>query len=123
MPHTILEYSENVVQPLDFQAFWTRLHGTLVDTAKVRLQDIKSRAYPCADYRMGDGSPDYAFAHLTVRLFEGRDPETLARIGRAVLEGLQALFAATLAQRRCDLTVELAGMRKDCYFKASSCGG
>jgi 5-carboxymethyl-2-hydroxymuconate isomerase len=123
MPHTILEYSDNVVQPLDVQAFWGRLHPVLVDTARVRLQDIKSRAYRCEDFRMGDGSPDCAFAHLTISLLEGRDPDTLARIGRAALELLQAQFARTLAQRRCDLTVELTGMRKDCYFKASSCGG
>lgn len=122
MPHTILEYSDNTL-PVDFQAFWGRLHPVLVEAALVRLQDIKSRAFRCQDYRMAGGDADLAFAHLTIRLLEGRDAETLGRIGRAAMEVLREAFADTLAQRRCDLTIELAGMRKDGYFKVSSVTG
>ena len=119
MPHTTLEYSDNVL-PVDLQAFWARLHPMLVEVAGVRLLDIKSRAYRCEDYRMAGGDADYAFAHLTIRLLEGRDPEALGRIGRAAMEVLRQAFAATLERRRCDLTIELAGMRKDSYFKVTS---
>lgn len=121
MPHNILEYSDNIVDPVDFQPLWARLHPALVATAGVRIQDIKSRAYRCEAFRMGDGDPSHAFAHLTIRIMEGRDPATLARIGAAALELLQEHFSGTLAQRQCDLTVELTGMRRDCYFKATSC--
>jgi 5-carboxymethyl-2-hydroxymuconate isomerase len=119
MPHTTLEYSDNVL-PVDLQAFWGRLHPMLVDVAQVRLQDIKSRAYRCQDYRMGAGDGDYAFAHLTIRLLEGRDTEALGRIGRAAIELLRETFADTLEHRRCDLTLELADMRRDGYFKVTS---
>jgi len=118
MPHTILEYSDNLLDPPDFQPLWARLHPALVATAHCRLQDIKSRAYRCETFRMGDGDPGNAFVHLTIRLLEGRDPETLAEVGRAALEVLTASFPRTLAGGRCDLTVELAGMRRDSYFKA-----
>jgi 5-carboxymethyl-2-hydroxymuconate isomerase len=121
MPHTILEYSDNIVEAADFQPFWRELHPALVEIAQVRLQDIKSRAYRCEAFRMAGGDPACAFVHLTIRLMEGRSPEALAPIGAAALELLKKHFAGTLAQRQCDLTVELAGMRKDCYFKASSC--
>ncbi len=121
MPHTILEYSDNIVDPPDFQPLWGRLHATLVATAHCRLQDIKSRAYRCEAFRMADGDPSCAFIHLTIRMLEGREPEVLAQVGRAALELLKEHFPKTLAQRQCDLTVELTGMRKDCYFKASSC--
>ncbi len=120
MPHSILEYSDNVIETEEFQAFWGRLHPLLVSQAHCRLQDLKSRAYCCENFRMGDGDPRGAFVHLTIRLLEGRDPETLGRIGAAVMELMRAHFKGTLAQRRCDLTLELAGMRPDCYFKASS---
>jgi len=122
MPHTILEYSDNAL-PVDLQAFWGRLHPVLVEAAGVRLLDIKSRAYRCQDFRMAGGDGDYAFAHLTIRLLEGRDTEALGRIGRAAMEVLREAFADTLAQRRCDLTIELAGMRKDGYFKVTSVTG
>ena len=121
MPHTILEYSDNIVEAADFQPFWRELHPALVEIAGVRLQDIKSRAYRCEAFRMADGDPGYAFAHLTIRLLEGRDPEALARIGAAALELLKAHFHRTLLARQCDLTVELADMRKSGYFKATSC--
>ncbi len=123
MPHTILEYSDNVVDPVDFQPLWARLHPLLVATAHCRIQDIKSRAYRCEAYRMADGDPACAFVHMTIRLLEGRDPETLKATGEAVLELLKEHFPGTLARRACDITVELAGMRRDCYFKATSSGG
>jgi 5-carboxymethyl-2-hydroxymuconate isomerase len=121
VPHTILEYSDNIIEPADFQPFWRKLHPALVEIAQVRLQDIKSRAYRCEAFRMADGAPGYAFVHLSIRLLEGRSPEALAAIGAAALELLKTHFSGTLAARQCDLTVELTGMRRDCYFKASSC--
>jgi 5-carboxymethyl-2-hydroxymuconate isomerase len=121
MPHTILEYSDNILDSPDLQPLWAKLHPALVATAHCRLQDIKSRAYRCEAFRMGDGDPGNAFAHLTIRLLEGRDPEALARIGTAALDLLKAHFGRTLAGRQCDLTVELVGMAKAGYFKATSC--
>ena len=121
MPHTILEYSDNILDRADFQPLWAKLHPVLVATAHCRLQDIKSRAYRCEAFRMADGDPDCAFAHLTIRLLEGRDPEALAQIGEAALEVMKAHFGATLTGRQCDLTVELVDMRKTAYFKATSC--
>jgi 5-carboxymethyl-2-hydroxymuconate isomerase len=120
MPHTILEYSANVVDSTDFQPLWGGLHSLLVATAHCRIQDIKSRAYRCEAFHMADGDPSCAFVHLTIRLLEGREPEALAQIGTAALELLKSHFFNTLAKRQCDITVELAGMRKDCYFKATS---
>ena len=121
MPHTILEYSDNILDSPDLQPLWAKLHPALVATAHCRLQDIKSRAYRCESFRMADGDPSRAFAHLTIRLLEGRDPEALARIGAAALELLKEHFRRTLLARQCDLTVELADLRKAGYFKATSC--
>jgi 5-carboxymethyl-2-hydroxymuconate isomerase len=119
MPHTILEYSDNLLDAPDFQALWADLHPVLVATAGCRPQDIKSRAYPCASFRMGDGAPANAFVHLAIRLLEGRDSGTREKIGQAALEVLAAHFPRTLAERPFDLTVELADMRRDSYFKVA----
>lgn len=117
MPHAILEYSDNLLDDPDLQSFWGRLHPALVEASGCRLADIKSRAYRAGTFRMGDGGPDNAFAHLTIRLLEGRDPAARERIGRAALELLAECFPRTLAERPFDLTVELADMRRDSYFK------
>lgn len=120
MPHTILEYTASVADAPDLQAFWTRLHRFLVAAAPCREQDLKSRAYRLEDFRMGDGRPGLAYAHLTIQLMEGRTPEVLARIGQGALDLLGQTFPRTLAERQADLTVEIRPMRQDSYFKATS---
>ena len=120
MPHTILEYTATVADQPDFQAFWDQLHTFLVDAAPCRLQDIKSRAHRCDDFRMAGGQWEMAFVHLTIQLMEGRDEATLAKVGQGALDLLKAHFPRTLAQREADFTVEIRPMRKDSYFKATT---
>ncbi len=120
MPHTILEYTADVADQPDLQVFWERLHRFLAEAAPCRLQDIKSRAYRCDDYRMAGGEPSLAFVHLTIQVMEGRDAETLARVGQGALDLLREAYPLTLARREADLTVEIRHMRKDSYFKATS---
>jgi 5-carboxymethyl-2-hydroxymuconate isomerase len=71
---------------------------------------------------VGDGSEDNCFAHLTIRVKEGRPPEMLQRMGEAALELLKEHYALSLERQRCDLTVEIHPMRRDSYFKISSAG-
>ena len=120
MPHTILEYTATIADQPDFQSFWEKLHRFLETEAPCRIQDIKSRAHRCEDFRMGAGAWDFAFVHLTILLMEGRSEATLAKIGEGALALLKAHFPRTLAQREADFTVEIRGMRKDSYFKATT---
>ena len=120
MPHTILEYTANVADFPDFQVLWERLHGFLAEAAPCRIEHIKSRAHRCEDFRVGGGREDLAFVHLTIRLMEGRDGATLARIGEGVLAILREQFPVTFNQLRADFTVEICGMRPDAYFKAAA---
>jgi len=120
MPHTILEYTATVADQPDLQAFWGQLHGFLVETVPCRLQDIKSRARRCDEFRFGDGRWELAFVHLTILLMEGRDEATLGKVGEGALALLKERFPRTLAQQEADFTVELRAMRKDSYFKATT---
>lgn len=120
MPHAILEYSANILDDADFSHMFAQLHQLLVDQGKCRLDDIKSRAIGCEHYRVGDGDERNAFAHLTLCLLEGRDVDTLQRLGEACLELMQTFYGNSLAEQRCDLTVEIRPMRRDSYFKVSS---
>jgi 5-carboxymethyl-2-hydroxymuconate isomerase len=120
MPHTTLEYTASVAAAPDLQRFWEDLHRFLVEAAPCGIQDIKSRAYRCEDFRMADGREGLAFAHLSILLMEGRDEATLAKVGQGALALLRQYFSETLARREADLTVEIRGMRRDCYFKTTS---
>jgi 5-carboxymethyl-2-hydroxymuconate isomerase len=118
MPHVILEYSGNIVEKADFQPLWARLHPVIVAIAGCRIEDVKSRSSRREAFRVGNGEPAFAFVHLTIRLLEGRDAEALNRLGLGVMEVLREFFAATIDQRKCDVTVELTFIRRDCYFRA-----
>ena len=120
MPHTILEYTATVADQPDLQAFWDQLHRFLVEAAPCRLQDIKSRAHRCDEFRMADGRWELAFVHLTLLMMEGRDEATLKKVGEGALAILQEHFPRTLAQREADFTVEIRPMRRDSYFKVST---
>lgn len=120
MPHAILEYSATILDDADFPHMFARLHRLLAETGKCRLEHIKSRAICCEHFRVGDGDERNAFAHLTLSVLEGHDAEAPQALGEACLELLQEFYAQSLAEQRCDLTVEIRPMRRDSYFKLSS---
>ena len=122
MPHAILEYSDNILDDADVVHMLGRLHELLVETGGCNLKEIKSRVYRVEHYRVGDGSESNAFAHLTIRVKEGRPPDMLKRMGEAALGLLEEHYARSLQEQRCDLTVEIHPMRRDSYFKTSSAG-
>jgi 5-carboxymethyl-2-hydroxymuconate isomerase len=122
MPHAILEYSDNILDDADFVHMLSRLHDLLVETGGCNPREIKSRVYRLEHYRVGDGSETNCFAHLTIRVKEGRPPEMLQRMGEAALGLLREHYALSLERQRCDLTAAIHPMRRDSYFKVSSAG-
>jgi 5-carboxymethyl-2-hydroxymuconate isomerase len=122
MPHAILEYSDNILDDADFVHMFSRLHELLVETGGCKLDEIKSRVYRVEHYRVGNGDERNSFAHLTIRVKEGRPSEMHNAMGEAALELLKEHYSRSLEEQRCDLTVEIHQMRRDCYFKISSAG-
>ncbi len=117
MPHLVLEYSENLPAPVDLQALFARLHEAL-RAEGFALERMKSRALPCAVFRVGVGDPVAVFAHLTVAILAGRDPETRRRVAERLLGVLREAFATAWAERPCDLTVDVREMERATYVKA-----
>ena len=122
MPHAILEYSDNILDDADFVYMLSRLHDLLVETGGCRIGELKSRVYQLEHYLVGDGSERNSFAHLTIRVFEGRPPEMIKAMGEAALELLKEYYCRSLLEQSCDLTVEIHPIARDCYFKVSSAG-
>jgi 5-carboxymethyl-2-hydroxymuconate isomerase len=120
VPHLTLEYSDNLPAPVDFGALFARLHEALVEIGAFRLADLKSRAVPHGCFRVGSGSPEGVFVHLTVAIFAGRAPAQQQEIGARLLVILKAAFEQAWIERPCDFTVELREMRREGYFKATS---
>ena len=120
MPHLTLEYSDNLPAPVDFDALFARLHESLVEIGSFRLADLKSRAVPHARFRVGAGSPESIFVHLTVAIFAGRPAAQQQEIGERLLAILKAAFEQAWRERPCDFTVEIREMRREGYFKTTN---
>ncbi len=118
MPHLVLECTANVPDMLEPAELLGRLHEALLSCGPFEPASIKSRVVPREIYRVADGAPDRAFVHLQVGLLEGRDTETLRRVGAALLAVLCEAFPRARAERRCDITVEIRELKPALYFKA-----
>jgi 5-carboxymethyl-2-hydroxymuconate isomerase len=64
-------------------------------------------AYPAAHFAVADGSGDFGFCWLNLRMGRGRSEATQQAAGQAVLEAARARFAPVLERRRVGLTLQV----------------
>jgi 5-carboxymethyl-2-hydroxymuconate isomerase len=111
MPQLTLEYTSNLEFPV--QPLLARIHEALAATGAIRIQGLKSRAVRHADYRIGDGNPEYAFVHVDVRIRQGRPIEVQREAAARVMAILEEAFAERRAKGFLSLSVDVQEMRND----------
>jgi len=85
MAHFILEYSENLAnKSLDLDALFAQLIEEAVGTGIFPLAGIRCRAHKCEHFRVADGSADFGFVHLNVRIGSGRSEDDKARAAKVL---------------------------------------
>lgn len=117
MPHVVLEYSADLEPVPDLQGLFLAIHSVCVDVAGAGPDNIKSRAYAADMVRIGDGDRANAFAHLDVRLMEGRTTEVKAEVSDACLSLLVSAFGAAMEGRDVQITVEVSDLERSTYSK------
>lgn len=122
MPHCILEYSDNIADPVDIRDLFRQLHDVLVGTGEFTLADIKSRAIKHEVYLIADGDPDRVFITMNLAILTGRSDEVKAGMARAVRELLERSFPRTLAEKKCSLSVQVSELHRPSYQKVLSKG-
>jgi 5-carboxymethyl-2-hydroxymuconate isomerase len=115
MPHVILEYSSNLGPSTDLREFFSLCHNILVN-AGISRDNCKSRAISRDTYYVADGGSETAFAHLDVRILEGRTTEVKEALGRHLLAAVRDLFNPP-GVTNLQITVEVRDMAKNAYFK------
>ena len=120
MPHFVLEYSDNILEEVDFKDFFERLHTLLVENGPFNLSAIKSRAIRHQHFSVANGKESNAFVHLTLSIFKGRDLSIRQAVGEKILSFLKAEFARSFEKLNCSYTLEIEEIEKDTYFKATS---
>jgi 5-carboxymethyl-2-hydroxymuconate isomerase len=64
-------------------------------------------AYPARHFAVADGSRDYAFVYLNLRMGRGRSAAVKERAGEVLLAAAKAHFAPVFAQRYVGLTLQV----------------
>ena len=81
MPHIKLEYTENVNWNIPVQEIFPKLQSVLIQHAKVKPENCKSRATQLKEYLSNiDGSLG-GFTHLEISLLSGRSEAVKSKIG------------------------------------------
>lgn len=111
MAHFIVEYSANLgVQEIRIDALLEDLHAAALDTGLFPLAGIRSRAHCCSEYRVADGSADFAFAHVLVKVGAGRTEQELQQAFDCFAAVLDRHFEPVLATRGLALSMELQAL-------------
>jgi 5-carboxymethyl-2-hydroxymuconate isomerase len=118
MPHIILEYTNNLAEPIDTQVLFSRLHKALVEIGPFDITQIKSRAIKLDHYYIGSGARESVMIHLTVGILNRHNLEKRKLISQRLLEVLQEYFAKTYSERPCDITVDIREIEKETFSKA-----
>jgi len=115
MPHCILEYSSNVIDPPEMRRVLLEINSALAQTGLFKLEDIKSRGIKHRDFVVGDGNPNRAFVTLNIQIFSGRSDEAKAQVSQAAFHVLQTAFSKSLEQQNCSITVQVTDIHRPSY--------
>jgi 5-carboxymethyl-2-hydroxymuconate isomerase len=113
MPHLVLLYTPNLETELDMSGLCRSLADAMLtvrDEAGAQVFPIggtRVLAYPAAHFAVADGSGDFAFCWLNLRMGRGRSEATQQAAGQAVLGAARARFAPVLERRRVGLTLQV----------------
>ena len=113
MPHLVLLYTPNLETELDMGGLCRSLADAMLtvrDEAGAQVfptGGTRVLAYPAAHFAVADGSGDFAFCWLHLRMCRGRSEATQQAAGQAVLEAARARFAPVLERRRVGLTLQV----------------
>ncbi|MGC0313679.1 5-carboxymethyl-2-hydroxymuconate Delta-isomerase [Kitasatospora acidiphila] len=120
MPHLVLEYSGNIREAIDPADVLGKLHAALTDAGGFRHQDFKSRAVRMDRYFIGDGSYEQSFVNLDIRTFAGKSAEVRAAVSEAALAVLIEVFATSLRETACDISVQITDLDRTSYARSRS---
>ena len=109
MPHLVVHHSRSV----EVVSLLAALHHALCHQPTIDPNAVKTRALSFDHVYVGQGTDP--FVHLELRLLQGRSPETLATIQKALVQTSGAHLAPSVV-----LTMEIVLMDPALYFKGSA---
>ena len=113
MPHLVILYSGNLEPETDMGVLARALADTMIAQRDEADQPVFPKggtrvlAYPAAHFAVADGSGDFGFVYLNLRMGRGRSEAVHQRVGEALVATARAHFAALLARRPVGITLQI----------------
>ncbi len=113
MPHLVILYTGNLEPRLPMDVLCRDAADAML---AVRDEDNRQvfptggtrvLAYPAPHFAVADGSGDYGFMYLNLRMAKGRSAATQQRAGEAVLAAVRRHLDALMAQQPIGVTLQV----------------
>ena len=120
MPHFTLEYSANLDGRVDMGLVVEVVRKAAVETGIFPLGGIRVRAVRCDHYAIADGSKNFGFLDMVLRLGEGRDLATRKKAGEHIFEALSAYLDPVFADSKFALSFDMQINDKETSWKRNN---
>jgi 5-carboxymethyl-2-hydroxymuconate isomerase len=113
VPHLVILYTHNLDAETDMGALCRTLADAMLGVKDESGKQVyptggtRVLAYPAAHSAVADGTRDYAFAYLNLRMGRGRSEAVKKQAGDTVMAATQAHLAPLFAKRHIGVTVQI----------------
>ena len=90
MAHLSFEYSANLEQSMNLQAFCDAMRDIMRDSGIFPLGGVRVRGTRVDVCTVANGHPDLGFIDMTVRMGQGRDADTRRQVTLTIYAGAEA---------------------------------
>lgn len=119
MPQLTLEFSSNIIEKNNLSSLFQECHSILEKILPTDINSCKSRSIECHNYYIGNGEPNNAFIHISLKIMPGRSFDTLKNTGDNMMAILKNYFSTSLKKLNLQITLEIMELQKT-YFKITS---
>ncbi len=113
MPHLVILYTGNLEPKLPMDALCRDAADAMLAVRDEQGQQVfptggtRVLAYPAPHFAVADGSGDYGFMYLNLRMGKGRSAATQQRAGEAVLAAVRQHVDALMTQQPIGVTLQV----------------
>jgi 5-carboxymethyl-2-hydroxymuconate isomerase len=113
MPHLVILYTAQLDQQVEMKALCRQLADSMLTVKDEAGKQVfptggtRVMAYPAPHYAVADGSGDYAFVYLNLRMGRGRSEATQQAAGEALIQVVKEFFAPLMATQHMGVTLQI----------------
>jgi 5-carboxymethyl-2-hydroxymuconate isomerase len=120
MPHITLECSANLAERVSFDDLVRTIHTAALETGVFPIGGTRTRLVTQERYRIADGDPANSFAHVVLRIGQGRDAAVKHAAGSHVFEALTAALESAYAAGPLAISLEIQEIDAALSFKKNN---